>query len=95
MFEALACGLPLVSAPWRDSEGLFRVGVDFLMAGNGEVMTRHLVSLASDAEQREELARRGLETILARHTCTHRVDELLKIVASLAPTNAAALEAVA
>ena len=95
MFEALACGLPLVSAPWRDCEGLFRVGADFLMAGNGEVMTRHLTSLACDPDQRAELARNGLETILARHTCTHRVDELLAIVARTAPTDHVGMEAVA
>ncbi|TIV05438.1 MAG: glycosyltransferase, partial [Mesorhizobium sp.] len=32
MFEALACGIPLVSAPWSDVEGLFRSGTDFLFA---------------------------------------------------------------
>ena len=32
VFEALACGIPLVSAPWSDSEGLFWVVQDFLMA---------------------------------------------------------------
>ena len=26
VFEALACGIPLVSAPWADSEGLFPPG---------------------------------------------------------------------
>ena len=26
VFEALACGIPLVSAPWQDEEGLFRPG---------------------------------------------------------------------
>src|SRR5262249_10062022 len=26
VFEALACGIPLVCAPWSDSEGLFRPG---------------------------------------------------------------------
>ena len=31
MFEALACGIPLVSAPWQDTEQLFRPG-DFLWA---------------------------------------------------------------
>ena len=31
VFEALACGIPLVSAPWDDCEHLFRVGEDFLM----------------------------------------------------------------
>jgi spore maturation protein CgeB len=32
VFEALACGIPLVSAPWDDSEHLFRPGEDFLVA---------------------------------------------------------------
>ncbi len=41
-FEALACGIPLISAPWRDSEGLFRVGKDFLMAQHGNDMRRCL-----------------------------------------------------
>ncbi len=31
-FEALACGIPLISAPWQDSEDLFRPGRDFLFA---------------------------------------------------------------
>ncbi len=39
-FEAMACGIPLVSAPWRDEENLFRIGEDFLMAQNGEEMQR-------------------------------------------------------
>ena len=32
VFEALACGIPLVSAPWDDTEGLFRPGTDYLVA---------------------------------------------------------------
>ena len=79
VFEALACGIPLVSAPWRDSEGLFRVGEDFLIAANGEEMTRQLTRLKNDAGLRTSLAANGLETILARHTCGHRADELLDI----------------
>ena len=31
VFEALACGIPLVSAPWRDAEGLFHAG-DYAVA---------------------------------------------------------------
>jgi spore maturation protein CgeB len=79
-FEALACGIPLVSAPWNDVEGLFTPGEDFLVARDGEEMKRHLQVLASDEEARESLANRGLQTVLARHTCAHRVDELLHIV---------------
>jgi len=80
VFEALACGIPLVSAPWDDSEHLFRVGEDFLMVRNRAEMTRALDDLKNDAGLRASLVSKGLETILARHTCAHRVDELLSIV---------------
>nr|WP_237219896.1 glycosyltransferase [Sphingomonas arenae] len=83
VFEALACGIPLVSAPWNDSEGLFTPGEDYLVAADGEAMTRHLRSLASDPDLRRSLAEHGLATIRARHSCAHRVDELLEIVRNL------------
>ena len=47
VFEALACGIPLVSAPWNDSEGLFRPAQDFLVARDGDEMERHLRDLAA------------------------------------------------
>jgi len=83
VFEALACGIPLVSAPWDDCEHLFRVGEDFLMVRDGAEMTRALEALKFDPDLRASLARSGLDTILARHTCAHRVEELLKIVERL------------
>jgi spore maturation protein CgeB len=82
-FEALACGIPLVSAPWEDSEKLFRVGEDFLMVRDGAEMTRTLEQLKNEPELRASLARNGLETIRARHTCAHRVEELLQVVEQL------------
>ncbi|MFC7704838.1 glycosyltransferase [Plastorhodobacter daqingensis] len=82
MFEALACGIPLVSAPWSDVEGLFRPG-DYLKARNGAEMEQHLRMLAADPDARRDLARAGMETVCARHTCRHRVDELLAILATL------------
>ncbi|MBV8688249.1 MAG: glycosyltransferase [Alphaproteobacteria bacterium] len=83
-FEAMACGIPLVSAPWEDEEGLFRPGRDYLVARDGEEMTRHLLALRDDPQLRAALARSGLETIRARHTCGHRADELIAIVARFA-----------
>jgi spore maturation protein CgeB len=83
VFEALACGIPLVSAPWQDSENLFRPGQDYLIASNGDAMTRHLAAIAADPALRANLVASGLETIRARHTCAHRVDELLAIAATL------------
>ena len=84
VFEALACGIPLVSAPWQDSEALFTPGEDFLTAHDSEEMTRQLARLKNDPELRRSLAEHGLETIRARHTCGHRADELLAVVERLA-----------
>src|SRR5205823_273072 len=92
VFEALACGIPLVSAPWDDCEHLFRVGEDFLMVRDGVAMTRALSELKNDPELRAKLVRNGLETTHARHTCTNRAEELLRIVKRL---RAPALESAA
>jgi spore maturation protein CgeB len=81
VFEALACGIPLVSAPWQDEEQLFRSG-DFLLASDGEEMTRQLQILLNDKPFADAVAAQGLETIRKRHTCAHRVDELLAIVSA-------------
>lgn len=85
VFEALACGLPLASAIWEDSEHLFTPGADYLVARDGAEMTRHLRALRADADLRSALARTGLATIRARHTCAHRTDELLGVFAALRP----------
>ena len=78
-FEAMACGIPLVSAPWDDCERLFTAGTDYLVARDGRQMRRLLGELLADDERAAELARHGRQTILDRHTCCHRVDELLAI----------------
>jgi spore maturation protein CgeB len=82
-FEALACGIPLVTAPWNDAEGLFTSGKDYLVARDGAEMKHHLRTLLGDEERRRELAEHGRRTLLARHTCAHRVDELLAIYEEL------------
>lgn len=83
VFEALACGIPLVSAPWSDCEGLFTPGQDYLVARDGAEMAGHLKSVLTNEALAEGMAAHGLATIRARHSCTHRVDELLQIHASL------------
>jgi spore maturation protein CgeB len=78
VFEALAAGIPLVSAPWEDAEGLFRDG-DFLWAKDGAGMERALREALADPS----FAEQGRQTVLARHTCAHRVQELLSTLAEL------------
>jgi spore maturation protein CgeB len=80
MFEALACGIPLVSAYWDDAEGLFTPRKDYLVAHSGRQMRDQLRRVLSNPDLAAELADHGRRTILARHTCAHRVEELLEIV---------------
>jgi spore maturation protein CgeB len=84
VFEALACGIPLVTAPWQDAEQLFRPGRDYLVARDGAEVRRMLRQILNEPALAAELAESGHETILARHTCRHRVDELLNILRQLA-----------
>jgi spore maturation protein CgeB len=83
VFEALACGIPLICAPWDDAEGLFAPGHDYLVARDGTEMKRLFRELLTDSAAARAMADHGRRTILARHTCVHRVNELLRIVAEL------------
>lgn len=86
VFEALACGIPLICAPWRDVEGLFEAGAHYLVAESCAQMTRHMRLLAHDPSAAKALAEAGRDRVLDRHTCAHRVDELLDVVRSLSPS---------
>ncbi|RDC63687.1 CgeB family protein [Adhaeribacter pallidiroseus] len=82
-FEALSCGIPLITAPWEDAENLFTPGQDFLVAKNGAEMKMHLQTVLSNQSKVDELAAHGLKTINQRHTCAHRVTELENICGEL------------
>jgi spore maturation protein CgeB len=85
VFEALACGIPLVCAPWEDVEGLFEPGADYLVAADGAQMREQLRRVLAEPELAASLAEHGRKTILARHSCAHRAQELLGIYAELGP----------
>jgi spore maturation protein CgeB len=82
-FEAMACGIPLICARWDDTEGLFTSGKDFLTARDGAEMKDQLYRLLTDEQFARRLATRARRTVLERHTCAHRVDELLRIYSDL------------
>ncbi len=83
VFEALACGIALVCAPWTDIEELFTPGEDFLVARSGVEMRSHLDVIRREPELAAELSRHGRATVEARHSCARRVDELLAICRAL------------
>ncbi|WP_025037942.1 CgeB family protein [Bradyrhizobium sp. DOA9] len=82
VFEALACGVPLISAPWADVEGLFPDGA-YLQAANGVEMKRSLRAVLDDRDLSAAMVATGLRTIRERHTCRHRAQQLVDIVEAI------------
>jgi spore maturation protein CgeB len=82
MFEAMACGIPIVSAPWDDVEALFPEAT-YLRVGSGAHMEHALRQLLSDHAMAAAMATRARQCVLAHHTCRHRAEQLLQIVATL------------
>lgn len=84
VFEAMACGIPLLSAPWDDSERLFDPD-SILFAQTSAEMERNMQSILHDDQLWEHLARKGVRQIEERHSCAIRARELLSHVQALQP----------
>ena len=78
IFEALACGIPMISAPWEDREHLFSAG-DICFVFNGDEMRSAIEHLLADTRAAAQQAKQGLCTVLTRHTCHHRAEQLTSI----------------
>jgi spore maturation protein CgeB len=85
-FEAMACGIPLISSPWSDSENLFTAGKDYLVAHSGDEMRRLMMELLAEKRKATALTKNALKTINSSHTCKHRVNELMNIYKELTST---------
>jgi len=83
VFEALACGATLVCSPWSDVEQLFRPGEDYVVVQSGAQMKHEIEVLLLDDSARRSIGARGRQTILQRHTCGHRAEQLLEICEEL------------
>ena len=83
VFEALACGASLICAPWSDVEELFRPGEDYVVVNSGNEMTGAVQHLLRDESARRQLGANGRQTILQRHTCAHRAEQLVEICEEL------------
>jgi spore maturation protein CgeB len=83
VFEALACGIPLLCSPWEDVEHLFRPGEDYLCLPDGEKMKAEIEHLLKDDAARAQLSANGMRTVCERHTCHHRALQLVDVCQEL------------
>ncbi len=86
-FEAMACCIPLISAPWNDAENLFTQGKDYVTANNKNEMKDWMEKLISGDALVKDITEHGLKTIQQKHTCSHRVDELYNICEEIGVKN--------
>ena len=74
LFEAAACGTPVLSDPWEGLDHFFRPGQEILVARtSGEAL-----AAARDAPEDglQRIGRAARERVLAAHTAAHRAREL-------------------
>jgi spore maturation protein CgeB len=83
VFEALACGAPLVCSPWTDAEELFRPGEDYVCVPEGRAMRDEIERLLRDHAARAQISANGLQTVRSRHSCAHRAGQLTEICREL------------
>ncbi|AEG92688.1 CgeB family protein [Ramlibacter tataouinensis] len=74
LFEAAACGTPILSDRWQGIEELLAPGREIVLADSTEQALAVLRDWGED--ERARLAERARERILAGHTAAHRAEQL-------------------
>lgn len=74
LFEAAACGTPIVSDWWKGLDDIFKPGEEILVADSTEEVLYYLLEMPD--ETRMAVARAARKRALQKHTAKHRVLEL-------------------
>ncbi len=74
LFEAAACGTPIISDYWDGLEELFAFGTEILVSYSAEDTLGFLIDLPE--EERLAIGERARQKVLAHHTAAHRAQEL-------------------
>ena len=83
LFEAAACGVPIISDRWDGLETLLAPGREIVLADTAaEVLA---VLRGMDEDERLAMARRARARILAEHTAAHRAEQLVGYALELQP----------
>ncbi|MGA7265204.1 MAG: glycosyltransferase [Stellaceae bacterium] len=81
LFEAAACGVPIISDWWPGLETIFVPGKHILVARSSRDVLRYLHEIPD--RERRQIALRAREHLLARHTAAHRAIALETYVEEL------------
>ncbi len=74
LFEAAACGTPIISDEWVGIGDVLEPGTEILLARSADDVTRYLEELSD--EQAQQVASAARERICAEHSSAHRAEQL-------------------
>lgn len=81
LFEAAACGVPIISDRWPGLSSFFEPGKEILTADSGKEVLDYLYGLG--AREAQSIAECARQRILQEHTATHRAAELESLILEL------------
>ncbi len=82
LFEAAACGIPIISDYWPGLETFFELNRDILVARSYEDVLGFLREISDD--DRRTIGERARQRVLSNHTAAHRAAELETCVREVA-----------
>ncbi|PTB95447.1 glycosyltransferase [Marivirga lumbricoides] len=78
LFEAAACGVPIISDYWEGLDSLFEEGTEILIAGGSADVQRYLSGITD--EEARKIGERARQKVLKSHTSKERAKELMYYV---------------
>ena len=81
LFEAAACGTPIISDPWDGLSEFFKLGEEILISSSAADTLSYLRDLPREAAR--EIGARARARVLTSHTSDHRASELESYVTEL------------
>jgi spore maturation protein CgeB len=74
LFEAAACGTPIISDYWDGIDSIFEIGTEILITRSAADTLRFLTELPE--EERKQIGERARQKVMSLHTAEHRATEL-------------------
>jgi spore maturation protein CgeB len=74
LFEAAACGTPIISDYWEGIDQFFDINTEILISASAEDTVYYLTRISED--ERKTIGAKAREKVMQNHTAAHRASEL-------------------
>ena len=81
LFEAAACGTPIISDYWDGLDSVFTIGSEILVAYSAADTLKYLREMSE--KERKVIGERARQKVLTQHTAAHRAQELVNYAREL------------